>query len=412
MLAGVIDTIQAVAVDAMTRRQLEAAIAELQSVESAAVARRLDAMAALDGLGDGGLPSESVARSAGKSSARKAKRDRKTAEALREMPKTAQKLAAGEITAEHAEAIAEAAERVGDAATVDAELSTKADVPADLFSTRAREYADKHESRDKAEARAQRQRRNRKAIFGNDKTDGSWSLYATTDTSEGRELRGLIDAEADRLFRDDGGRDNPVRDRTDDQRRFDALANLIRRGASGGAALTGRPHHRFQGVVSIPLASYLDPEHATGELIGTGPLPRAVVQRILCDAGLDLAIVDPTGNPLWAGRNARTVTAQQWRSLVVRDGGCVICGADPTRCEAHHIIWWSHGGPTDITNLVLLCTHHHHQLHDHELTLARRNGTWHLQPRARPGPEPPGHPRRQRRQGRSSRSSRDPAVMR
>ncbi|HEX7168918.1 MAG TPA: HNH endonuclease signature motif containing protein, partial [Acidimicrobiales bacterium] len=33
-------------------------------------------------------------------------------------------------------------------------------------------------------------------------------------------------------------------------------------------------------------------------------------------------------------------------------------------CEGHHIHHVEHGGPTAIDNLVLLCTRHHHLLHN------------------------------------------------
>jgi hypothetical protein len=32
--------------------------------------------------------------------------------------------------------------------------------------------------------------------------------------------------------------------------------------------------------------------------------------------------------------------------------------------EAHHVVFWSRGGPTDLANLILLCEAHHHRLHD------------------------------------------------
>ena len=35
-----------------------------------------------------------------------------------------------------------------------------------------------------------------------------------------------------------------------------------------------------------------------------------------------------------------------------------------TWCDAHHTDPWSSGGPTDLTNGVLLCSHHHHRAHD------------------------------------------------
>jgi len=32
-------------------------------------------------------------------------------------------------------------------------------------------------------------------------------------------------------------------------------------------------------------------------------------------------------------------------------------------CHAHHITHWANGGPTSLTNLVLLCGEHHRVLH-------------------------------------------------
>ncbi|HET8589495.1 MAG TPA: HNH endonuclease signature motif containing protein, partial [Nakamurella sp.] len=48
-----------------------------------------------------------------------------------------------------------------------------------------------------------------------------------------------------------------------------------------------------------------------------------------------------------------------------RDKGCAFLGCDipPAWCEAHHIIWWSQGGVTDISNGVLLCRRHHVLIH-------------------------------------------------
>ena len=90
-------------------------------------------------------------------------------------------------------------------------------------------------------------------------------------------------------------------------------------------------------------------------------------------------LFDGNGLPLWHGRRTRTVSPQQWRTLVARDRGCVLCGASPSHCHAHHIIPWSPpaAGPTDIDNLALVCNRHHHHIHQHNLTLARGpDGGW------------------------------------
>ena len=56
-------------------------------------------------------------------------------------------------------------------------------------------------------------------------------------------------------------------------------------------------------------------------------------------------------------------------------------------CKLHHIIWWRHGGRTDLDNLIPVCAQHHANIHnDHwtitlgpqrELTVSLPNGTIH-----------------------------------
>ena len=115
------------------------------------------------------------------------------------------------------------------------------------------------------------------------------------------------------------------------------------------------------------------------EIPGTGPIPRSELERLACQADLFGILFNGNGLPLWHGRRTRTVSPQQWRTLVARDRGCVLCGASPSHCHAHHIIPWSPpaAGPTDIDNLTLVCNRHHHHIHQHNLTLTRGpDGGW------------------------------------
>ena len=68
-----------------------------------------------------------------------------------------------------------------------------------------------------------------------------------------------------------------------------------------------------------------------------------------------------------------------------RDGGCRFPGCTrPTGwTDAHHVVHWRHGGRTDLANLVLLCDHHHHVVHQpdwivkfdgHELRVLKPDG--------------------------------------
>jgi hypothetical protein len=78
--------------------------------------------------------------------------------------------------------------------------------------------------------------------------------------------------------------------------------------------------------------------------------------------------------PLEVGRASRVVTPAQRTALAVRDGGCVFAGCDRPLawCEAHHLVHWLDGGPTDLANLALLCRAHHRAVHEGGWRLERR----------------------------------------
>ena len=156
------------------------------------------------------------------------------------------------------------------------------------------------------------------------------------------------------------------------------------------------------------------------EIPGTGPIPRSELERLACQADLFGILFDGYGLPLWHGRRTRTVSPQQWRTLVARDRGCVLCGASPSHCHAHHIIPWSPpaAGPTDINNLVLVCNRHHHHIHQHNLTLTREpDGCWTAESNSRRPPNRThnGNDPRQtghRRRTPTARAARSPATIR
>lgn len=66
------------------------------------------------------------------------------------------------------------------------------------------------------------------------------------------------------------------------------------------------------------------------------------------------------------------------RQLVHRDGGCRFLGCSRRRwVHAHHIRHWGDRGPTDLGNLVLLCSYHHQFVHKRGWTI-RGNPMEHL----------------------------------
>ncbi|HET9059079.1 MAG TPA: HNH endonuclease signature motif containing protein [Acidimicrobiales bacterium] len=65
------------------------------------------------------------------------------------------------------------------------------------------------------------------------------------------------------------------------------------------------------------------------------------------------------------GVGTRTISNNLWAALVARDGHCRHPGCDrPANwCEGHHVVHFSQGGPTKLSNLVLACSRHHHIWH-------------------------------------------------
>lgn len=96
------------------------------------------------------------------------------------------------------------------------------------------------------------------------------------------------------------------------------------------------------------------------------PLEPVAVQRLSCDAVMQHVVVDEQGLPLNVGRRYRTATGAQWTAIRAMHRSCAWAGCTQpiSRWQLHHLQHWRHGGPTDLDNLVPLCTHHHHLVHD------------------------------------------------
>jgi hypothetical protein len=132
-------------------------------------------------------------------------------------------------------------------------------------------------------------------------------------------------------------------------------------------------------------------QHLVGGSLPDGtPLSAEAVATLACDAEVLPAIFDTTGQPLWLGRSQRLATSAQRAAVTARDRGCIVCGTAAEWCQVHHINWWSQGGKTDLDNLCLLCSKHHHRVHEHGLTISTTPEGFKVQPRSiRPVPIQP-----------------------
>lgn len=167
----------------------------------------------------------------------------------------------------------------------------------------------------------------------------------------------LVDAEVDVAVEGDA--------RTLPQRRLDALVDLAReslqhdRGQVAGAPVTM--------LVTMTLDALLT-GIGTAEVAGADlPISAATARRLASDAEVIPVVLGGESEILDEGRACRLFSTAQRRAMAVRDGGCVWpgCNAPPGWCEAAHLRSWLDGGPTDLSNGVLLCAFHHRRL-DHD----------------------------------------------
>jgi HNH endonuclease/Domain of unknown function (DUF222) len=93
------------------------------------------------------------------------------------------------------------------------------------------------------------------------------------------------------------------------------------------------------------------------------PIAVTDLLRLASEAHITSMVLDAAGAVLSYGQRRRLASCAQRHALAARDGGCSFpgCTRPPAWCEAHHVIPWQQGGPTDIANLCLLCSYHHRE---------------------------------------------------
>jgi len=187
----------------------------------------------------------------------------------------------------------------------------------------------------------------------------------------------VVKAAIEALGRPDGAKDP----RKLSQRHHDALVSLATAYLDKGElpqTATQRPH-----VVLITTPDALhDREGAEpSQLDGVGLVSNDFARQICCDAEVVTVTTDRNGEILDVGRDERTATKPQRAAVIARDRACIGCGAPTTRCEVHHIKWWTKGGLTDLDNLTLVCWNCHRHIHHHNWQITQDEwGNFHAHP--------------------------------
>ena len=110
---------------------------------------------------------------------------------------------------------------------------------------------------------------------------------------------------------------------------------------------------------------HADAETMDGELENGVQVSTNTVERLLCNARVQLVFDGRDGKPVGVGRMMRIPPPWLERLVLRRDGHqCRFPGCSHTKfLQIHHIRWWEDGGRSDASNLAAICTHHHPKIH-------------------------------------------------
>ena len=279
-----------------------------------------------------------------------------TARALRTLPHVTDAFAAGTINSLHVHALREAAGRITDFAALEHALVHVAESvePAELRRLLNVLVIQDHPESPDTDHQCQRDKR---GLSLSETANGMFRLDGWLDGLEGRRLRDALAAFTDRRSSGDT--------RTATQARADALADII---------TAANANTRPLGVSGLSvLVDIEDLPDGVGATLDDGQLLGPATFDLLSCATACAVIFgvkrDDTFVPLALGRSLRRASRWQWAALIARDRGCIRCGRSPRYCEAHHIVHWKDGGLTDLSNLVLMCSRCHHDLHNGHYTV-------------------------------------------
>lgn len=191
------------------------------------------------------------------------------------------------------------------------------------------------------------------------------SLFVSRTLDDRWVLNGILDAEGGSVLATALRVATPERGdllRIPARDRADALIDICRfyldhqQGHAGGRH---RPHVNV--VVELK-----DLQEGRGGQVVDGPsLDGPTLSRLFCDSAVHRVVMKGRSSILDYGTATRTIPTPLWNALVIRDEQCRFPGCDRPSvwCEGHHVVWVTQNGPTELSNLVLLCSRHHHVLH-------------------------------------------------
>ena len=210
-------------------------------------------------------------------------------------------------------------------------------------------------------------------------TSGMIHVRGTLPPAQGAILLTFLDAQTKHALQ--AKRDGTDDDRTATQIRADALIALATHGLDCTSPASG-----VKATIILRVdadSANADTGLATCDALTT-PISLTSLRQLAMDASVMPMLVNAKGEVLDMWREERLFSWAQRMALAERDGGCAKCHAPISHCITHHIRWWSRGGPTNLSNGVLLCVRCHTQVHRDgwDIEVDTNNHVWFTPPAA------------------------------
>ena len=235
-----------------------------------------------------------------------------------------------------------------------------------------------------AEVQDAARRHANRAIHVHQEDDGTVIVRGRLDPEAGAVLLRALEAARETLYQQRRQRSFREREATEadltdpmteppafPQQQADALV-LVAESALAHGMDPGAAAERYQVVVHVDAAVLADADQPGQSVLDDGVgVSAETSQRLACDASRVLMRHDADGHVTEVSARTRAIPPALRRALQHRDRSCRFPACHVRATQGHHIRHWAAGGPTTLSNLVLLCRRHHRAVHEEGYTVSR-----------------------------------------
>jgi uncharacterized protein DUF222 len=283
------------------------------------------------------------------------------------LPEFGAALAAGSVNVDHVDVLAKSVAGL-DAATKQ-RLTGRGEFLAEVASkTTSAEFGRtvraeiRRAQTDDGITRLERQRRNTRLRTWVDRETGMYCLRGEFDPETGAILNSRLHNTLEALFHDTTPTTCPT-DPLEKQHHLRALALVA---LTEGKRVAGAGTIEMSILIDATTLAEGPHDHSVIDCGLPIELPIETIRRMGCCADITPIIVGADDVRMELRRTTRLANRAQRRALRAMYRGCAVPGC----CVAwdyvviHHLKYFRNGGPTDIDNLLPLCSKHHHLVHE------------------------------------------------